>query len=210
VWEVGRCFRVAACGCETNVCIGILARSLILSWGGLLGSLGPADRSRRGRSRRGRSRRGRKRCDCRQKDKAHYTTEYCPGARSDRRRSSASCLGPANCGWQPPGSPVSTADLAPALATAVTAPQTEIESPPKPHLSRRRHIRAVASRQSRRKKQAKLTRKGRPYRIRGSQLSSANFHLCRRALESMSMKRRPFLFSHAAILTGGHSAARFF
>jgi hypothetical protein len=59
----------------------------------------------------------------------------------------------------PPGSPVSTADLSPTLPTTVLAPQTEIESPSKPHSSRRRHVRAVASRQSRRKKRAKLTTK---------------------------------------------------
>jgi hypothetical protein len=39
------------------------------------------------------------------------------------------------------------------------APQTQIESPSKPHSSRRRRVRAVASRQSLRKKQAKLTAK---------------------------------------------------
>jgi hypothetical protein len=58
----------------------------------------------------------------------------------------------------PSGSPVSTAPPAPTLTTAVPAPQTEIESPSKPHSSRRHHVRAVA-RQSRRKKQAKLTTK---------------------------------------------------
>lgn len=58
----------------------------------------------------------------------------------------------------PPGSPVSAADPAPTLATTVPAPQTEIESPSKRHSSRRHHVRAVvASRGSRRKKQARLT-----------------------------------------------------
>lgn len=56
----------------------------------------------------------------------------------------------------PPVSLVSAANFAPTLDTAVPAPQTEIESPSKPHSSRRHHIRTVvASRRSRHKKQAK-------------------------------------------------------
>ena len=150
---MGRCFRVAACGSKQCV-YQHTSRILNPKWGGLLGSLGPADRSRRGRSWR-----GRRRCYCRQKDKIPHTAEYFPSARSDRRRSTASCLDPADCVCQPPGSPVSTADPAPTFVNAVRTPQTEIESPRKPHSSRRRHVRAVASRQSRRKKQAKLTTK---------------------------------------------------
>jgi hypothetical protein len=84
---------------------------------GLLGSLGPADRSRRGR----------RRCYCRQKDKIPHTTEYFPDARSDRRRSSASCLYPADCVC-PPGSPVSTADLAPTLITAARPSDSDRKS----------------------------------------------------------------------------------
>ena len=84
---------------------------------GLLGSFGPADRSRRGR----------RRCYCRQKDKIPHTTEYFPDARSDRRRSSASCLYPADCVC-PPGSPVSTADLAPTLITAARSSDSDRKS----------------------------------------------------------------------------------
>src|SRR5271169_502407 len=54
---------------------------------------------------------------------------------------------------EPPGSPLSAANPAPTLATAVLTPQTEIQSPPKLHSSRRHHVRAaVASRRSRHKK----------------------------------------------------------
>jgi hypothetical protein len=91
---------------------------------GLLGSLGPADRSRRGR----------RRCYCRQKDKIPHTTEYFPDARSDRRRSNASCLYPADCVC-PPGSPVSTADLVPTLTTA--APLLRLRSKVLPSHTRR-------------------------------------------------------------------------
>ena len=138
---------------RNNVCIGILAGSLILSgagcwavWGPLIG-VGAAGVGAAGGA-----------------------AVVARKTRSTTRLSITPAPDQTDAGRAPPastpqiafpilsGSPGSTADLASTLPTAVPAPQT-IEPPFKPHSSRRRHVRALASRQSRGKKQAKLNKK---------------------------------------------------
>jgi hypothetical protein len=171
--------------------------------GGLLGSLGPADRSRRGRS----GRDGR-RCCCRQKDKIPHTTEYFPSVRSDRRRSSASCLYPADCVSHPfrftseysrsrlhtsHRSPRSSDNRASFQATLVATTSRSGAC-----------FQTIAG-----QKTSQADQESRPYGIRGSRFSSANFHLCRRALGQWVGSVGVFLLSHAGSPERGQRSALF-
>ena len=135
---------------RNNVCIGILAGSLILSGAGCWAVWGPLIAvSAAG---------GATVVASKTRSTTRPNTAPAPDQTEAGRAAPASTAQVASA--RTPGSPLSAANPAPTLATAVLAPRTEIQSPRKPHSSRRHHVRGVvASRRSRHKKQAKLTTK---------------------------------------------------